>query len=36
VLLDEYARCPCRIRSRTVSRNVLTPHYKSLELTRAN
>lgn len=36
VLLDEYARCPWRIRSRTVSRNVLIPHYKSLELTRAN
>jgi cytochrome P450 len=34
VLLDEYARDPWRIRSRTVSRNVLIPHYKSLELSR--
>lgn len=35
-LLDEYSRDPWRIRSRAVSRNVLIPHYKSLELTRAD
>ena len=35
-LLDEYRRSPWSIRSRAVSRNVLIPHYKSLELTRAN
>jgi hypothetical protein len=36
VLLDEYRRDPWRVRSRTVSRNVLIPHYKTLELARAN
>lgn len=36
VLLDEYSRGPWQIRSRAVSRNVLIPHYKALELTRAN
>jgi len=36
VLLDEYSRDPWRIRSRAVSRNVLIPHYKSLELIRAD
>jgi hypothetical protein len=35
VLLDEYSRGPWHIRSRAVSRNVLIPHYKALELTRA-
>lgn len=35
VLLDEYSRQPWTIRSRTVSRNVLIPGYKSLELVRA-
>ena len=34
-LLDEYQRNPWSIRTRAVSRNVLIPHYKSLELTRA-
>ncbi|UZX05549.1 cytochrome P450 [Arthrobacter sp. CDRTa11] len=36
VLLDEYARKPWRIRQRTVSRNVLIPHYKSMELARGH
>ncbi|WP_232223526.1 cytochrome P450 [Arthrobacter sp. FB24] len=36
VLLDEYRRDPWRVRSRSVSRNVLIPHYKTLELARAN
>lgn len=35
VLLDEYSREPWTIRSRTISRNVLIPGYKALELVRA-
>lgn len=34
VLLDEYVRDPWHIRARGVSRNVLIPHYKTLELAR--
>ena len=36
VLLDEYMRGPWHVRSRTVGRNVLIPHYRALELTRGN
>jgi cytochrome P450 len=36
VLLDEYSCRPWHIRTRAVSRHVLIPHYKALELARAN
>jgi cytochrome P450 len=36
VLLDEFSREPWMIRSRTISRNVLIPGYKSLELARVD
>jgi cytochrome P450 len=36
VLLDEYSRRPWHIRTRAVSGHVLIPHYKALELARAN